>query len=65
MKDAERIKCKTKACNNPVLEGKYCENCYKLKKENRDKFLKSAGGVALGIGSLVLTVVFKKPFIKK
>jgi len=39
--------CKTKGCNNPVLNGKYCEFCKQKRKENGQKV--AAAGVAVGI----------------
>ena len=43
--------CKSKGCNNPVLDGKYCEHCKQKRKENGGKILAGAGGVAiLGLG---------------
>ncbi|GHU82296.1 hypothetical protein FACS1894196_0400 [Clostridia bacterium] len=39
--------CKTKVCNNPVLDGKYCEYCKQKRKENKNKGL--AVAVAVGI----------------
>lgn len=39
--------CKTKGCNNPVLDGKYCEHCKQVRKETKNKVLIGAGGVAI------------------
>ena len=39
--------CKTKGCNNPVLDGKYCEHCKQVRKENKNKGLAIAGGIAI------------------
>jgi len=61
MSDSILIKCKRNECNNPVIDGKYCEYCKKNRKEKRDNFIKYAGGVALSVGALVATVIFKKP----
>jgi hypothetical protein len=53
--------CKNKGCNNPVLNGKYCENCSQIKKEKRDNVIKGAGGILLGVGAFVLSALLKKP----
>jgi len=39
--------CKTKGCNNPVLDGKYCEFCKQKRKENKDKVVAGAGGALI------------------
>ena len=55
------IQCKSKKCNNPVLKGKYCENCKKKRKEKKDKVLAGAGGVAiLGAGPAIIKGVIKQ-----
>jgi hypothetical protein len=53
--------CKTKGCNNPVLDGKYCEFCKQKRKEDGSKVKAVVGGVALlGGGAVVRKVGFKK-----
>ena len=61
MNNAEFKKCKKKGCDNPVLEGKYCEHCKQIRKEKRDNFLKAAGGTVMAVGSIAVTVIFRKP----
>ncbi len=51
--------CRTKGCENPVLEGKYCEHCKQKRKELRDAAL-SVCGVVIG-GAVVR---FSKPLLK-
>jgi len=36
--------CKSKNCNNLVLNGKYCEYCKQKRKEKRDQILGIMGG---------------------
>lgn len=61
MTNEKTKQCKSKGCYNPVLDGKYCENCKQKRKEKRDKILAGAGGAAiLGCG-----VAIKKGVIKK
>ena len=55
------LKCKNRNCNNPVVNGKYCEYCRQIRREKRNKFLKISVGTVTGIGSIVLAAVFKKP----
>lgn len=46
--DNEKAKqCKTKGCNNPMIDGKYCEFCKQKRKENKDKIMVGAGGVLI------------------
>lgn len=53
--------CKSKGCDNIVLDGKYCENCKQKRKEKGSKVLARAGGVAiLGFG-----VAIKKGAMKQ
>jgi nitrogen regulatory protein PII-like uncharacterized protein len=60
--NSEKYKqCKSKDCNNPVLEGKYCNLCRQEKKENREKILKRAGAGAI----LVVGIVKNKDLIKQ
>lgn len=42
-------KCKNKECNNPVLNGKYCEQCTQKRKEDEGVFLSVGGLAILGI----------------
>lgn len=53
MINVECKQCKSKECNNPVIEGKYCEYCKKRRKENKDKAL------ATGFGLLVMVLTIK------
>jgi hypothetical protein len=53
--------CKTKGCNNPVLDGKYCEHCKQERKEDGNKVKAVLGGAAiLGGGTVVKKVGVKK-----
>lgn len=53
--------CKSKGCSNPVLNGKYCEQCTQKRKEVKDGILGGAGGaVILGLG-----VAIKKGILKQ
>ena len=53
--------CKTKGCNNPVLNGKYCEYCKQKRKEDGNKVKAVVGGAAiLGGGAVVKKVGVKK-----
>ncbi len=47
MADGKAIQCKTKGCNNPVLDGKYCLQCTQVRKENKNKGLAVAGAVGI------------------
>lgn len=60
MNNAELEKCKNKGCNNPVLDGKYCEHCKLVRKEKRGNFVKVVGSAAVSIGSIALAVILKK-----
>jgi hypothetical protein len=53
--------CKSKACYNPVLDGKYCEQCKQKRKEKGVKILTGAGGTAI----LVVGAAIKKGIIKQ
>lgn len=53
--------CKTKGCNNPVLDREYCEYCKQKRKEDGDK-------VKVVIGAFGIPAVFyaiKKGAIKQ
>jgi hypothetical protein len=53
--------CKTKGCNNPVIEGKYCEQCTQTRKETKDKVLAGVGtGAVVGVGVAAKTGVLKQ-----
>lgn len=61
MANEKTKQCKTKGCNNPVLDGKYCELCKQKRKENKDKIMAGAGGAfILGAG-----VAIKKGALKQ
>lgn len=47
MADGKVMQCKTKGCNNPVLDGKYCLQCAQVRKENKNKGLAVAGAVGI------------------
>ena len=47
MNNEKTIQCKTKGCGNPVLDGKYCEYCKQKRRENKNKGLAVAGGIAI------------------
>lgn len=47
MSDGKAIQCKTKGCNNPVLDGKYCLQCTQVRKENKKKGWAVAGAVGI------------------
>lgn len=53
--------CKSKDCSNPVLKGKYCEQCTRKRKEIRDKIFGGLGGAAILGGG----VAIKKGAIKQ
>ena len=61
MADRKAIQCKTKGCNNPVLDGKYCLQCTQVRKENKNKGLAVAG--AVGIPAIGLAI--KKGALKQ
>lgn len=60
MNNAELKKCKNKGCNNPVLDGKYCEHCNQVTKEKRRNFVKVVALAAVNVGSIALAVIRKK-----
>ena len=47
MAEEKTLICKTKGCNNPVINGNYCEYCKQKRKENRNKVLAVVGAVAI------------------
>lgn len=47
MIDENFTACKTKGCCNPVLNGKYCEQCKMVRKEKRNKIIAGTGGSLL------------------
>ena len=50
---AKKETCKTKDCDNPVLDGKYCEHCKQVRKETRGKVYKVTGGAAIPVAGVV------------
>jgi hypothetical protein len=46
--------CKTKGCNNPVLDGKYCVHCKQKRKENKNKGLAVAGVVGIPVAGVAI-----------
>lgn len=53
--------CKSKSCNNPVLNGKYCEHCTQRRKERRNKILGGAGSATIiGVCTAIKTGVIKQ-----
>lgn len=54
-------KCKTRGCYNPAVNGKYCDQCKKKRKETRKKFFAGAGGT----GAMGLIITFNREAIKK
>ncbi len=53
--------CKRKGCFNPVLKGKYCEQCTQKRKEKKDKILAGLGGIViLGGGAALRKGVIKQ-----
>lgn len=54
------IQCKSKGCYNPVLYGKYCEQCKQIRKEKKDKIMAGVAGAAI----LVFGFVKKKDLLK-
>jgi hypothetical protein len=61
MADGKAIQCKTKGCNNPVLDGKYCLQCTQIRKENKKKGWAVAGAV----GIPALGIAIKKGALKQ
>ena len=53
--------CKTQDCNNPVLNGKYCLQCKKKRKETKNKVLIGGGSVVIP----VIGVAIKKGALKQ
>jgi hypothetical protein len=61
MNNGKVKKCKTKGCNNPVLDGKYCEYCKQKRKEDGNKVKVAVGGAAIiGGGAVIKKVGMKK-----
>lgn len=57
--DKEKAKqCKTKGCNNIVLDGKHCEFCKRKTKEKNDKIMGSL--LFLGCVSVINKVDLKQ-----
>ena len=61
MANEKAKQCKTKGCNNPVLDGNYCEYCKQKRKETKNKVLIGAGSV----GIPVIGVAIKKGALKQ
>lgn len=61
MANEKAKQCKTKGCNNPVLDGNYCEFCKQKRKENKQKIMAGAGSALI----LVVTAAFKKGVFKQ
>lgn len=58
--DKEKAKqCKTKGCNNIVLDGKLCEFCKRKTKEKNDKIMGSAGSILILVGGMIAEKVIK------
>jgi len=56
--------CKTKKCNNPVLDGKYCVNCTQTNKERNKKIVAGAGTTAATVATATI-VAHKTGLLKK
>lgn len=59
--------CKSKDCNNPALDGKYCDYCTQVRKERKSTAAKVAVGVAAGavgaaraVGAVIKSGTWKK-----
>jgi hypothetical protein len=61
MNNEKTIHCKTKGCSNPVLDGTYCEHCKQKQKENKNKGLAVAGGIAIS----AVGIAIKKGVLKQ
>jgi hypothetical protein len=49
MTNQQPKQCITKDCYNPVLDGKYCEQCRQKRKEIRNKIVAGTGGIAAAL----------------
>lgn len=54
MANEKAKQCQTKGCNNPVLDGMYCEFCKQKRKENKDKIMAGAGGALILGGGVAI-----------
>ncbi len=61
MKKKTSNRCKTKDCNNIVIEGKYCMYCDRKRKEARTGIMDGAGKAVFMAGNMFLL----KPSISK
>jgi hypothetical protein len=53
--------CKTKGCNNPILDGKYCEYCKQKRKEKGN----IAKGAVAAVGIPAAGYAIKKGALKQ
>lgn len=60
MTNEKAKQCKTKGCNNPVLDGKYCEFCKQKRKETKQKIMEGAAGALI-----IVVAAFKKGAFKQ
>jgi hypothetical protein len=65
MNSEKNKQCKSKDCNNPVLEGKYCNLCKQKRKETRENILKGTGAAASTAAILVVSIVKSKDTLKQ
>ncbi len=72
MADGKAIQCKTKGCNNPVLDEKYCLYCTQVRKEKKKKGFAIAGaaiipviGYAIKKGALKQAPKLARAVVKK
>lgn len=64
MKNKTSNRCKTKDCNNIVIEGKYCMYCDRKRKEARAGIMDGAGKAVFMAGNMFLlktTPISKAP----
>ena len=61
MAKEKATQCKTKSCDNLVIDGKYCEYCTQKRKEKRNK----AVGTGLAAGTIVTGYIINKGVLKK
>lgn len=53
--DKEKAKqCKTKGCNNIVIDGKRCEFCKRKTKEKNDKIIGRVGSILILVGGMIV-----------